>query len=144
MIEFDEGDLLNRDGDFENNKIERRFSDMGRQIGELPNKVLSLTGRFSSNTREEQCLNASFSEPNGFSDLVTGVHNPPHKVLRTTPPDGTPRNVPKTPSSQTSGLKFTVYAARWGISSHNRKSCKSKCHCSKEIERSTTSSSITT
>ena len=49
MIEFDGGDLLKRNGHFENNYIERRFSDMSRQIGELTNIVLSLTGRLSSN-----------------------------------------------------------------------------------------------
>ena len=45
MIEFDEGDLLNRNGDFENNNIEGRFSDMSCQIGELTNIMLSLSKR---------------------------------------------------------------------------------------------------
>ena len=40
MIEFDNGDILNRDRDFDRNRIEQRFSDMNRQIGELTNMVL--------------------------------------------------------------------------------------------------------
>ena len=35
MAEFDEGDLLNRNRDFENDNNERRFSEMSRQISEL-------------------------------------------------------------------------------------------------------------
>ena len=54
MIEFDEGDLLNRNSDFENNNIERRFSDRSRQIGELANIVLSLTERLSWRMLEKE------------------------------------------------------------------------------------------
>ena len=50
MIEFDEGDLLYRNKNFEHNNIEHRFSDMSRQVGELTNIVLSLTERLSCNT----------------------------------------------------------------------------------------------
>ena len=68
MIEFDEGNLLNRNDSVEHNNIERRFSDMSRQIGELTNIVLSLTERLSSNTRERNGLNTLSSDPNGRSD----------------------------------------------------------------------------
>ena len=68
MAEFDEGNLLKRNRDFENDKIERRFSDMSRQISELTNIVLSLTERLSSKTREGNGLNTLSSEPNGRSD----------------------------------------------------------------------------
>ena len=49
MIEFDNGDVLNRDRDFDRKRIEQRFSDMNRQIGELTSIVLSLTEKSSSN-----------------------------------------------------------------------------------------------
>ena len=39
MVEFDEGDLLNRNNDVEHINLERRFSDMSRQIGELTNTI---------------------------------------------------------------------------------------------------------
>ena len=68
MLEFVEGDLLDRNGDFENNNIERRFLDMSRQIGELTNILLSLTERLSSNGRERNGLNTLLSEPNSRSD----------------------------------------------------------------------------
>ena len=70
MIEFDEGDLLNRKNDVEHNNIERRFSDMSRQIGELPNIVLSLTERLSSDIREGNGLNTLSSDTNGRSDII--------------------------------------------------------------------------
>ena len=57
MVEFDEGDLLNRNN-IEHNNIERRFSDMSSQIGELTNIVLSLTEKLSANTREGIGLNS--------------------------------------------------------------------------------------
>ena len=57
MVAFDEGDLLNRNNNVEHNNIERRFSDMSRQIGEITNIVLSLPERISSNTKEGNCLN---------------------------------------------------------------------------------------
>ena len=65
MIDFDEGDLLYRNRDFENDNIERKFSDMSRQIGELTNIVISLTEKLSSNTDEGNGLNTLSSEPNG-------------------------------------------------------------------------------
>ena len=65
LKEFDEGELLNRHNDVEHNNIERRFSDMSRQIGELTNIALSLTERLSSNTREGNGLNTLFFDPNG-------------------------------------------------------------------------------
>ena len=68
MIEFDEGDLLYKNSDFENTNIERRVSDMSRQIGELTNLVLSLTEMLSSNIREGNGLNTLSSEPNVRSD----------------------------------------------------------------------------
>ena len=70
---------------------------MSRQIGELPNIVLSLTERLSSNTREGKGLNTLSSEPNGRSDMVTEVHNAPQNLPRSYPPNGTPRNEPTTP-----------------------------------------------
>ena len=52
MAAFDEGDLLNRNRDFDNDNIERTFSEMSRQIGEFTNIVLSLTEKLSLNTKE--------------------------------------------------------------------------------------------
>ena len=69
-IAFDEGGLLIKTRDFENDNIERTFSDMSRQIGEITNILLSLTERLSSNTREGNGLNTLSSEPNGRSDNV--------------------------------------------------------------------------
>ena len=43
MIEFDNGEILDRNREFDNSRIEQRFWEMNRQIGELANIVLSLT-----------------------------------------------------------------------------------------------------
>ena len=67
MVEFDEGDVLNRNTNVKHNNRERRFSDMSRQIGEITNIVLSLTERLSSNTREGNGLNTLSFDPNGRS-----------------------------------------------------------------------------
>ena len=70
-IEFNEGDLLTRNSDFETKTIiEHSFSDMGRQIGELPNIMLSLTERLSSNTREVNGLNTSSTESSDRFDTT--------------------------------------------------------------------------
>ena len=67
MIEFDNGDLLYRDRDFDRNRIEQRFADINRQIGELTNIVLSLTEKISSNIRR---LNVLSTESNRRSDSM--------------------------------------------------------------------------
>ena len=66
MIEF-EGDLLNRNNNVDHKNIERRFSDISCQIGELTNIILSLIERLSSNNREGNGLNTLSFDPNGRS-----------------------------------------------------------------------------
>ena len=70
VIEFDEGNLLNRNrnNNVDHNNIERRFSEMSRQISELTNIVLSLTERLFSNNREGNGLNTLIFDPNGRPD----------------------------------------------------------------------------
>ena len=70
---------------------------MNRQIDEITNIVLSLTEKLSSNIREGNCLNTLSSEPNGRSDMVTGVNNHQTTSSQKTPPNGTPRTEPTTP-----------------------------------------------
>ena len=43
MIDFEDGEILNRNRGSGNDSIERRFSGMNSQISELTNIVLSLT-----------------------------------------------------------------------------------------------------
>ena len=79
MNEYDDGDLLNRKKDSENNNIKRRVSDMSRPIGEIINIVLPLTERISPDTREGNVLNTLSSEPNGRLGFVTESTNR-HKI----------------------------------------------------------------
>ena len=52
MIDFDNGDLLNKKRNCNRNRIEQQFSFMNRQIGEMTSIVLTLTEKIFSNIRE--------------------------------------------------------------------------------------------
>ena len=67
MIEFDDGEIIDGNRDFDNNRIEQRFCDKNRQIGELTDIVLSLTEKLSSNIREGNGSNPLSTEPNSRS-----------------------------------------------------------------------------
>ena len=64
MTEFDSGDLLISKRNYDRNRIEQKFSDMNRQIGELINIVQGLTEKVSSNNREGNGLDVLSNEPN--------------------------------------------------------------------------------
>ena len=49
-------------------RIERRFNEMNRQIGELTSLVRTLADRISSSNREEKCSNSSQNRSPSHSD----------------------------------------------------------------------------
>ena len=66
-IQFEHCDLLNQDRNYARNKIEQRFSDMDRRIGELTNIVLTLTRKISSNISDGNGKNFFSNESNSRS-----------------------------------------------------------------------------
>ena len=50
--EFDNGDLLDRRVNLEQNSVDRRFLEMNRQITDLTSLVLAVTEKISSTNRE--------------------------------------------------------------------------------------------
>ena len=60
--------ILDRNRNFDNNRIEQRFSDKNRQIRGLTNIDLSLTQKLSYIIREENGLNMLSIEPNSRPD----------------------------------------------------------------------------
>ena len=52
MNDFDNGDLLGRRIDFEQNMVDRTLLEMNRQISDLTSLVLALTAKISSTNRE--------------------------------------------------------------------------------------------
>ena len=74
MIKFDDSEILNGNRDSAKDSIEQKFSDMNRQIGELTNIALLLTGKLSSNTREGNGLNTLSTKTSSCSDTNFKEH----------------------------------------------------------------------
>ena len=85
-----ESDVRSMETDHEKHRIEQRFLEMNRQIGELTSIVRALTDKLA-NSREENGRDALNSETSTHSDMmVTGVSANPLSTPNAQPPRRTP------------------------------------------------------
>ena len=72
IADLDSDDLLNRRRNNDNYRIDQRFNEITRQIGDLTNIVLTLTQKFTSINGEGNGLNTAASSANSRSDSGCG------------------------------------------------------------------------
>ena len=68
MNEFDSGNLLDYRNESERHTVNQRFNEMNKQISELTNLVLALTGKISSNDK----ISSSNREENDHNTVSIG------------------------------------------------------------------------
>ena len=87
-----ESDARSIERDHEKHRIEQRFLEMNRQIGELTSIVRALTDKIP-NSREENSRDVSSPETSTRSDMVTGVSANPLPTPNAQPPRTTPHSL---------------------------------------------------